>query len=103
MLTTENFEAKLATKGDIQILMKKFKKKKLLQMKRKLKGRKKLNDLLGEVKLISTKRLAKKNDKWNGYSILNDVKYFTADGSQNDFIFQPLNKYFKPITNNVVM
>ena len=60
MLTTENFEAKLATKGDIQILMKKFKKKKLRQMKRKLKGRKKLNDLLGEVKLISTKRLAKK-------------------------------------------
>ena len=60
MLTTENFEAKLATKGDIQILMKKFKKKKLLQMKRKLKGRKKLNDLLGEVKPISTKRLAKK-------------------------------------------
>ena len=29
-------------------------------MKRKLRGRKKLNDLLGEVKLISTKRLAKK-------------------------------------------
>ena len=66
MLTTENFEAKLATKGDIDDFMKKedfdekVKKKKATPSKRKLKGRKKLNDLLGEVKLISTKGLAKK-------------------------------------------
>ena len=42
-----------------KILMKKLKKKSY-SSKRKLKGRKKLNDLLGEVKLISTKGLAKK-------------------------------------------
>ena len=35
MLTTEHFEAKLATKGDIQILMKKFKKKKVTPNEKK--------------------------------------------------------------------
>ena len=42
-------------------------------------------------------------DLINGYSILNDAKYFAEDGSQNYFIFQPLIKYFKLITNNLVM
>ena len=38
----------------------------------------------------------------NGQGVLNAAKYFIEDGSQNHSIFQPL-KYFKPITNNVVL
>ena len=43
------------------------------------------------------------NKRINGYSILNGAKYFVEDGTQNHFILQPLIKYFKPITNNVLM
>ena len=48
-------------------------------------GWKKLNDLLGEVKLISPKGL--KKDLINGYSILNGAICFNDDGLQNYFIF----------------
>ena len=39
----------------------------------------------------------------NGNSILNGARYFTQDGSQNCSIFQPFIKYFKSITNDVIM
>lgn len=39
----------------------------------------------------------------NRYSILNAAKHFTEIRSQNYFIFQPLIKYFKPITSNLVL
>ena len=40
-----------------------------------------INDLLVEVKLISTKKVTK--DFINEYSILNGAKYSVEDGSQN--------------------
>ena len=49
---------------------------------------KRVNTLSTEVKLISTKGLTK--DLTNGYSMLNDAKYFSEDGSQSYFVFQPL-------------
>ena len=51
-----------------------------------------------DFKLKSTKGLTKKYK--NGYSILNGVKYFNEDGSQNYFIFQPLFKIFSSVWNN---
>ena len=54
---------------------------------------KKLNDLSGKTKLISTKRLRKNSINVH---IVNGVKYFIEDGSQIYLIFQPLIiKYFK--------
>ena len=50
-----------------------------------------MNDLSGNVKVISTKRSTK--NLINGYSILKGAKYFAEDGSQNNFIFEPLLKY----------
>ena len=46
-----------------------------------------INDLSGEVKLISGKVLTK--DLISGYSIsiLNGAKYFSEDGSQNHWVF----------------
>ena len=44
-----------------------------------------LNDLLGEVKLISTKGLTK--DLINGYSIHNDARCFVEDESENYLVF----------------
>ena len=46
---------------------------------------KKLNNLSGEIKLLSTKGLTK--DLINGYSILNSAKYFSDGGSQSHFVF----------------
>ena len=43
------------------------------------------NDLKGEIKLISIKRLTK--DLINRYSIINGTKHFVEDGSQNYLIF----------------
>ena len=60
-----------------------------------------INDLLGEVKLILTKRLIK--DMINGYSILNGSKYSTENGLQNYLVFQPVCRYFKTSANNMVM
>ena len=42
---------------------------------------------------MSTKGLTKKVINW--YSIFKVAKYFTEDGSQSYFTFQPLFKYFK--------
>lgn len=54
---------------------------------------KKLNDLSGKTKLISTKRLRKNSINVH---IVNGVKYFIEDRSQIYLIFQPLIiKYFK--------
>ena len=54
---------------------------------------KKLNDLSGKTKLISTKRLRKNSINVH---IVNGVKYLIEDGSQIYLIFQPLIiKYFK--------
>ena len=54
---------------------------------------KKLNDLSGKTKLISTKRLRKNSINVH---IVNGVKYFIEDGSQIYLIFQPvIIKYFK--------
>ena len=44
-----------------------------------------INDLLREVKLTSTKGLAK--DLINRYNILNGAKYFAEDCSQNHFLY----------------
>ena len=56
-------------------------------------ARKKLNDLSGKTKLISTKRLRKNSINVH---IVNGVKYFIEDRSQIYLIFQPLIiKYFK--------
>ena len=56
-------------------------------------ARKKLIDLSGKTKLISTKRLRKNSINVH---IVNGVKYFIEDGSQIYLIFQPLViKYFK--------
>ena len=56
-------------------------------------ARKKLIDLSGKTKLISTKRLRKNSINVH---IVNGVKYFIEDGSQIYLIFQPLIiKYFK--------
>ena len=39
----------------------------------------------------------------NGFSILNSAKYFSKeDGLQNYLVFQPVIKYFKPLTNDIV-
>ena len=46
---------------------------------------KKLNNLSGEIKLLSTKGLTK--DLINGYNILNSAKYFSDGGSQSHFVF----------------
>ena len=68
----------------------------------KVEAEKKLIDLLREIKLISTKGWTK--NLVNGYTILNGEKYFSSeDGTQNYVVFQPVLKYFKPITNNMVM
>ena len=56
-------------------------------------ARKKLNDLSGETKLITTKGLTK--NLINGHKIANRAKYFIEDGSQNYLIFQPLIRYFE--------
>ena len=56
-------------------------------------ARKKLIDLSGKTKLISTKRLRKNSINVH---IVNGVKYFIEDRSQIYLIFQPLIiKYFK--------
>lgn len=46
---------------------------------------KKLNNLSGEIKLLSTKGLTK--DLINEYSIVNSAKYFSDGGSQSNFVF----------------
>ena len=59
-----------------------------------------INDLSGEVKLISTKGLAK--ELISGYSILNGAKYFSReDGLQNYDVFEPVLRYLKPLTNDI--
>ena len=58
-----------------------------------------INDLLVEVKLISTKKVTK--DFINEYSILNGAKYSVEDGSQNYLVFQPVFKYFRTLTGTV--
>ena len=59
---------------------------------------KKLNDLLVKAKLIwVTKKPI------NRYSILNGAKYFSLNKFYDYFVFQPVIKYFKLITNNIVM
>ena len=56
-------------------------------------ARKKLIDLSGKTKLISTKTLRKNSINVH---IVNGVKYLIEDGSQIYLIFQPLIiKYFK--------
>ena len=44
-----------------------------------------MNDLLGEVKLMSTKGLTK--DLINGYNILDAAKHLIKDRSQNYLVF----------------
>ena len=46
-----------------------------------------------KVELISTKGLSR--DLMNKYRILNGLKYFIEDGSQNCFAFQTSLKYFQ--------
>ena len=46
-----------------------------------MEAEKKLNNLFGEVKLISTNELTK--DLVNRNSVLEDTKYFTESGSQD--------------------
>ena len=35
----------------------------------------------------------------NGYNVLNGVKYFVKDRSQNYLVFQPVFKYFQTFTD----
>ena len=52
-------------------------------------------------KLIAAKGLTK--NLINGYSIFNNEKYFyREDGSQNYFVFYPIRKYFKRLTNDTI-
>ena len=58
-----------------------------------------IDNLSGEV-LISTKGLTKK--LINGYSVLNGTIYFPGkDGLQNYYAFEPILRYFRPLTNNI--
>ena len=59
-----------------------------------------INDLSGQVKLISTKRLTK--DLINWYSIINGANYFAGDWSQNHLVFQSVFRYFKTSANIMV-
>ena len=67
--------------------------RKQILIKQDIQRLKKLNDLLGEVKLILTKGLTKK--LINGYSIFNGANHLAEDGLQNCFVFQLLIRYFK--------
>ena len=53
-------------------------------------------DLSNEVKLLLTKVFTK--DMINGYSILNEAKYFIEDRSQNFLLLKPIYSTFKMTT-----
>lgn len=61
--------------------------------------RKLINYLSREIKLISTK--GSKIDLEKGNNILNGTKYFSENGSQNHFVFQPRHRYFTTLAKNV--
>ena len=76
------------------------------EAKKKLNGyitsyRKLINDFLAEVKLISAKVLTE--DFINWCSILNGLKYFVKNVSQNYLLFQPVYNYIKISINKIVM
>ena len=76
------------------------------EAKKKLNGyitsyRKLINDFFAEVKLISAKVLTE--DFINWCSILNGLKYFVKNVSQNYLLFQPVYNYIKIFINKIVM
>ena len=76
------------------------------EAKKKLNGyitsyRKLINDFFAEVKLISAKVLTE--DFINWCSILNGLKYFVKNLSQNYLLFQPVYNYIKIFINKIVM
>ena len=76
------------------------------EAKKKLNGyitsyRKLINDFFAEVKLISAKVLTE--DFINWCSILNGLKYFVKNVSQNYLLFQPVYDYIKIFINKIVM
>ena len=110
-LTAENFaerlkQVQLATKDNIANFNEKQiknNKKVTSNSKRHVEAEKKLNELItsyaklindlkGEVQLVSTKELS--NDWINKYSIFNGPKYFSFDGSKNCLVFQPFFSHY---------